>query len=189
MEERLSDELKVHSVSLAEVAVHLVYIREHMSNIEAHLAKMNGRVAEHDRFITAARSWGAILMIAAPLAAVGGRRALVIMVPVLTIVCDVVAILGGWIIAVFIAHVTSTMYWSAVKERLIFGNIFIGLFKPVMYSLVIAFVSCYKGFTSEGGTKGVGRATTESVVLSSITILVVNFFITKVVFSLIKGYL
>ncbi|MEW6412313.1 MAG: ABC transporter permease [Candidatus Zixiibacteriota bacterium] len=115
--------------------------------------------------------------------------ALFFMVPALTIVCDLIAIVGGWMIAVLISHVTSTMYWSAVKERLIFGNIFIGLFKPVMYSLVIAFVSCYKGFTSEGGTKGVGRATTESVVLSSITILVVNFFITKVVFSLIKGYL
>ena len=50
-------------------------------------------------------------------------------------------------------------------------------------------MSCYKGFTSEGGTKGVGRATTQSVVLASVTILVVNFFITKVVFSFIKGYL
>lgn len=114
---------------------------------------------------------------------------LMIMVPVLTIVCDVIAILGAWIIAIFISHVTSTMYWSAVRERLIFGNLFIGIFKPIVYSFVIAFVACYKGFTSEGGTKGVGRATTESVVLSSITILVVNFFITKVVFSLIKGYL
>jgi phospholipid/cholesterol/gamma-HCH transport system permease protein len=115
--------------------------------------------------------------------------ALIFMVPALTVICDLIAIVGGWVIAVYIAHVTSTMYWSAVMERLIFGNIFIGLFKPVMYSLVIAFIACYKGFTSEGGTKGVGRATTESVVLSSITILVVNFFITKVVFSLIKGYL
>ena len=115
--------------------------------------------------------------------------ALIFMVPALTVICDLIAIVGGWMIAVYIAHVTSTMYWSAVMERLIFGNIFIGLFKPVMYSLVIAFIACYKGFTSEGGTKGVGRATTESVVLSSITILVVNFFITKVVFSLIKGYL
>jgi len=115
--------------------------------------------------------------------------ALLVMVPALTIICDAIAILGGYVIALFIAHVTTTMYWSAVKERLIFGNIFIGLLKPVVFSFIIAFVSCYKGFASEGGTKGVGRSTTESVVLSSITILVVNFFITKVVFSLIKGYL
>ena len=114
---------------------------------------------------------------------------LMVMVPVLTIVCDVISILGGYIIAIFISHVTSTMYWTAVRERLIFGNLFIGIFKPVIFSFIIAFISCYKGFTSQGGTKGVGRATTESVVLSSIIILVVNFFITKVVFSLIKGYL
>ena len=115
--------------------------------------------------------------------------ALLIMVPALTVVCDTIAIFGGYVIAVFIAHVTSTMYWSAVMERLIFGNIFIGLLKPFIFSFIIAFISCYKGFMSEGGTKGVGRATTESVVLSSITILVVNFFITKVVFAFIKGYL
>lgn len=115
--------------------------------------------------------------------------ALIIMVPVLTIVCDVIALIGGYIIAVFVAHVSGTMYIAAIKERLVFGNIFIGLFKPVVFSFIIAFISCYKGFSSEGGTKGVGRSTTESVVLSSITILVVNFFITKVVFSFLKGYL
>lgn len=126
-----------------------------------------------------------------PLKKVAAPRllSLVIMVPALTVICDVIAIFGAYVIAVFVAHVTSTMYWSAVKQRLIFGNIFIGLLKPVIYALVIAFISCYKGFTAEGGTKGVGRATTESVVLSSITILVLNFFITKIVFSFIKGYL
>ncbi len=115
--------------------------------------------------------------------------ALVVMVPVLTVVCNFIALVGGWFIAVFIAHVTSTMYWTAVRERLIFGNLLIGAIKPVVFSLVIAFVSCYRGFSSEGGTKGVGLATTQSVVISSISILVVNFFITKVVFSLIKGWL
>jgi phospholipid/cholesterol/gamma-HCH transport system permease protein len=115
--------------------------------------------------------------------------ALVVMLPLLTIICDAIAILGAWVIAVFVAHVTSTMYWSAVRDRLIFGNIFIGILKPIVFSFVIAFIACYKGFSSEGGTKGVGRATTESVVMASIIILIVNFFITRVVFSWIKGYL
>jgi phospholipid/cholesterol/gamma-HCH transport system permease protein len=115
--------------------------------------------------------------------------ALVIMVPALTVVCDFIALLGGWLVAVFIANLTSTTYLAAVKERLIFGNIFIGLVKPVIFSFIIAFIACYKGFSSEGGTKGVGRATTESVMLASITVLISNFFITKVVWSFIKGYL
>jgi len=114
---------------------------------------------------------------------------LIIMVPALTIICDIIALFGGYIISVFIAHVSSTMYWSSVREKLIFGNIFIGLLKPAVFSFVIAFIACYKGFTSAGGTKGVGRATTDSVVLTSITILMVNFFITRVVFALLKGYL
>lgn len=114
---------------------------------------------------------------------------LIVMVPALTIICDVIAILGAYLIAIFIAHVSSTVYWSAVREKLIFGNIFIGLLKPIVFSFVIAFISCYKGFTSAGGTKGVGRATTDSVVLTSITILMVNFFITRVVFASLKGYI
>ena len=115
--------------------------------------------------------------------------ALIVMLPAMTVICDVIALFGGWVIATLVAHVTSTMYWSAVRERLVFGNIFVGLLKPVLFSFVIAFISCYKGFSSAGGTKGVGRATTNSVVLCSITILIGNFFITRVVFNWIKGYL
>jgi len=113
---------------------------------------------------------------------------LLVMVPVLTIVCDVVGILGGYVIAVLVAHIHVGLYWAPVFENLNFGNIFIGLFKPIVNALIIAFVSIYKGFAAEGGAKGVGLATTQSVVITSITILIVNFISTKVVFSLIRGY-
>lgn len=115
--------------------------------------------------------------------------ALMVMVPALTIICDVIAISGGWVIATFVAHVSSTVYWTSVQERLVFGNLLMGIIKPIAFSFVIAFIACYRGFTSRGGTRGVGRATTSSVVASSITILIVNFFITKVVWGWIKGYL
>jgi len=115
--------------------------------------------------------------------------ALVVMVPVLTIACDLIAILGGWIIAIFISKITSTTYLSAVYARLTFGNLVIGIAKPFVFAFIIAFVSCYRGFTTSGGTKGVGQATTESVMISSISILIMNFILTKVVFALLKGYL
>ena len=126
-----------------------------------------------------------------PIKKIAGPRliSLIIMVPALTIVCDVIAIAGAWVIAVYISHISSTLYWASVFNRLTFGNLFFGLFKPLIFGLAIAFISCYKGFTSEGGTKGVGQATTNSVVLSSITILMVNFFITKVISPYFKGYL
>ena len=113
---------------------------------------------------------------------------LVIMVPALTIVCDAIAITGGWVVGRFIANVTTTTYWSQVFLKLNYGNILMGLFKPFCFSFVIAFISCYCGFTSEGGTKGVGRATTNSVMFTSIVILIVNFFITKILGHLLKGY-
>lgn len=114
---------------------------------------------------------------------------LMVMVPALTIICDIVAIVGGWVVAIFIANVTSTIYWTFVVQKLTFGNMFMGLVKPVCFSFIIAFISCYEGFTSEGGTKGVGRSTTKSVMLTSITILIVNFLITKLLGGWMKGYL
>lgn len=115
--------------------------------------------------------------------------ALLIMVPALTIICDAVAILGGWMIGELVANVPSSLYWTNVRDRLVFGNLFMGIIKPVAFALIIAFISCYKGFSSTGGTKGVGKATTESVVMSSIVILIVNFMLTKIVGSLIKGWI
>lgn len=126
-----------------------------------------------------------------PIKKIAGPRliSLLIMAPVLTIVCDVIAIAGAWVIAVYIAHISSTLYWANVFERLVFGNLFFGLIKPIIFGFIIAVVACYRGFASEGGTKGVGQATTNSVVLASITILMVNFFFTKVIFPYLKGYL
>ena len=115
--------------------------------------------------------------------------ALIIMVPVLTIICDIIAILGGWIIGVFVANISSATYFSMVVDRLTFGNVFMGLVKPVIFAFVIAFISCYKGFTTMGGTKGVGRSTNESVMVTSITILITNFVLTKTVWAIFRGYL
>ena len=114
---------------------------------------------------------------------------LIIMLPILTVMCDVVALTGGWIIGVFITHVSSTMYWSSVMYKINFGNMVVGTVKPLVFSFIIAFISCYLGFTAEGGTKGVGRATATSVMMSSVTILVVNFMLTKMFGSLLRGYL
>jgi len=115
--------------------------------------------------------------------------ALLVMVPALTVVCDAVAIIGGWMVGEFIANVPSSLYWANVMTKLTFGNMFIGMVKPIVFGFCIAFISCYKGFAAEGGTKGVGRATTESVVLSSITVLILSFLITKILGPMMKGYM
>ncbi|MFQ5607306.1 MAG: MlaE family ABC transporter permease [Candidatus Zixiibacteriota bacterium] len=114
--------------------------------------------------------------------------ALLIMVPALTVVCDIIGLLGGYVIAVFHANISGALYWAPVVERLNFGNISMGLIKPVIFAMIIAFVSLYMGFTSKGGAKGVGHATNQSVVITSISILLANFVITQAIFKFIRGY-
>lgn len=109
--------------------------------------------------------------------------ALIIMMPILTIVCDVVGIVGGWVIAKFISHVSTTIYWAAVKDRLTFGNITVGLIKPFVFAAIVATVAFHNGFAVTGGTKGVGQYTTRSVMIASISILFGDFFMTKVIFG------
>jgi phospholipid/cholesterol/gamma-HCH transport system permease protein len=111
--------------------------------------------------------------------------ALFLMMPILTILTDTIAIIGGWIVSHFIVHVSDALYWTNVKQKLTYGNLLVGMTKPFVFGIIIAIVGCYKGFTSEGGTRGVGQATREAVVISSITILVAEFMMTKGLFALL----
>ncbi len=115
--------------------------------------------------------------------------AIFIMLPVLTIICDFVAIYGGYIIAIYIAHISGTAYWTNVMVKVNLGNIIVGLTKPFLFAVIIATISTHMGFSTEGGTKGVGRSTTDSVVACSITILMVNFLFTRLIVPLLKGIL
>jgi len=115
--------------------------------------------------------------------------AILIMMPILTIICDFVGIYGGYIIAVYIAHISGTAYWSNVIAKLNLGNFIIGLSKPFLFAIIISVISTYMGFSTKGGTRGVGRSTTESVVACSIMILFVNFLFTRLIVPHLKGLL
>src|SRR3972149_3536696 len=111
--------------------------------------------------------------------------ALFLTMPILTILTDTIAIIGGWIVSHFIVHVSDALYWTNVRQKLLFGNLLVVLTKPLVFGIIVAIVDCYKGFTSEGGTRGVGQATREAVVVSSISILVAGFMMTKGLFTLL----
>jgi len=113
--------------------------------------------------------------------------ALLVMLPALTLICDFVAIMGGYIIAVFIAHISPSAYWSNMIDKISLGNMIIGTAKPFLFAVIITTISCYMGFSTSGGTKGVGRSTTDSVVASSINILFINFAFTRLVVPHLKG--
>ncbi|HEV2177725.1 MAG TPA: ABC transporter permease [Terriglobia bacterium] len=99
--------------------------------------------------------------------------------PLLTILADFIALIGGYFIAATVVHLTSTEYWSPAYQALDYRDVTQGLIKPVCFAIVIALVGCYCGLHTSGGTEGVGRATTQAVVVTSVLILVLDFFITQ----------
>lgn len=105
--------------------------------------------------------------------------ATLIMVPLLTILSDFIALLGGYFIALTIAHLTSDQYWSSFYQNLNYHDLTQGLIKPVMFALVVALVGCYFGLNTTGGTEGVGRSTTQAVVVAIVLIIVLDFMITQ----------
>lgn len=105
----------------------------------------------------------------------------------LTIISDLLGLVGGGVVARFIFGMDSHQYWSSAWQVLVFQDVFTGLVKPVLFGFIIATVGCYYGMTARGGTQGVGRATTQAVVASSVLILLVDFFATKLLIS-IFGY-
>jgi phospholipid/cholesterol/gamma-HCH transport system permease protein len=105
----------------------------------------------------------------------------------LTIIADLLGFIGGYAVAHLLFGVDTEQYWTSVWQNLVFRDVFTGLIKPVLFGLIISTVGCYYGMSTKGGTQGVGRATTQAVVASSVLILLVDFFATKLIFA-IFGY-
>ena len=107
------------------------------------------------------------------------------MAPVLTVISDFVGILGGWIIAVGQLKVASSLYWSSILEGLYPADAWMGLIKPFVLGFVIVSIGCHVGLRTRGGTQGVGRATTAAVVAASVSVLAVDFLVTRVLITLL----
>jgi phospholipid/cholesterol/gamma-HCH transport system permease protein len=105
--------------------------------------------------------------------------ATLIMLPLLTVLADFIGILGGLIISVKDLNQTSHYYIQHVVTALSFDDIFSGIGKTFFFAAFISIVGCYNGLNATGGADGVGRATTSTVVVASILILISNFFLTK----------
>ncbi len=111
--------------------------------------------------------------------------ALVMMAPALTVICDFVGAMGGLLISMTMLHQSSSVYLSSAMEAVNYNEILGGLIKPTVFGFIIALVGCHKGLSTKGGTVGVGRSTTESVVNASILVIAVDFLLSKVIISLL----
>ncbi len=122
--------------------------------------------------------------------------AALIMLPVLTVINDMVGIFGGNVIAVAYVGIPTSLYWRTVWEQIAAGgfsfhyvpNDFMqGLLKPFVFGGIIAVTGCYFGLNTKGGTEGVGVSTTRTVVSASITILIVDYFLTQLLLAIFSG--
>ena len=108
-----------------------------------------------------------------------------LMAPVLTVMCDASGLIGGWIIAVVNLNVASGVYWQSVTDALFLGDAWMGIIKPFFLGFVIGTIGCHVGLTTRGGTQGVGRATTSAVVVASVSVIAVDFFVTPLLIELL----
>jgi phospholipid/cholesterol/gamma-HCH transport system permease protein len=103
-----------------------------------------------------------------------------VMLPVLTVIADLVGMFGGFLIAYFTLRLTPGQYWTPAYQVLEYNDLVQGLLKPFIFAFVISLVGCYYGMATTGGTQGVGRATTQAVVVASVSIFVLTFFIGRI---------
>jgi phospholipid/cholesterol/gamma-HCH transport system permease protein len=100
--------------------------------------------------------------------------------PLLTAIFDVVGIYGAYLIGVGLLGVSSGSYFAGMESSVVFKDVWSGLLKSVCFGLIITWVCCFKGFHASPSAIGVGEATTESVVLCFVLILVWDYFLTSV---------
>lgn len=105
--------------------------------------------------------------------------ALILMLPLLTAAADIFGIIGGGVTASSIYGLDYNVFLNSVRNGVTIEDIIGGIIKPLFFGLVVGSVSCYKGLDTTGGTVGVGRSTTSAVVLSSITVIILDFFLSR----------
>lgn len=109
--------------------------------------------------------------------------ALAVMVPCLTLIADVMGILGGFALATTALHIDFTRFFIQTINALIFKDLLTGLIKSFFFALIIAGVGCYQGSIVKGGAEGVGKSTTQSVVSSIFLIILADMVFTIIFYS------
>ena len=108
--------------------------------------------------------------------------ATVLMLPLLIVLGDAIGIYGGYLVSVVLMGANPVSYMDNTFQFMDLQDLFSGLIKAAFFGGLIALIGCMKGFHTSGGAEGVGRATTRSVVLASISILISDFFLTRILF-------
>ncbi|HEX4229728.1 MAG TPA: ABC transporter permease [Bryobacteraceae bacterium] len=104
-----------------------------------------------------------------------------IMLPLLTVIADAVGLFGAYLVAVpYLQIITAREYWSSAWHALVLNDLAQGLIKPLLFGIIISLVGCFYGMRTTGGTQGVGRATTQAVVIANIWIFFATLLIDQI---------
>lgn len=107
----------------------------------------------------------------------------VLMMPCLVVIADIIGVMGGYFISIYTLGFSQDIYLQNTYQYLEIKDITSGLIKSAVFGFIISIIGCYCGYYSNKGAQGVGNATTNAVVISSILILLTNYLLTKVFFS------
>jgi phospholipid/cholesterol/gamma-HCH transport system permease protein len=105
--------------------------------------------------------------------------ALVITLPLLTLITDVMGIGGGWAVSTWLFNLPSSMFINSVKDGITTDDIIVGIIKHMFFAFLMGTIACHKGLKTEGGTVGVGRSTTSAVVMASILVIIADFVLAR----------
>lgn len=105
-----------------------------------------------------------------------------LMLPILTIISDAIGIIGSYFVGVKMLGINEGSFVNTIEKYLDLEDIYNGLVKAACFGVILTVIACYKGFYTKGGAQGVGKATTEAVVMSSITILIADYVLTSLMF-------
>ena len=105
-----------------------------------------------------------------------------LMLPILTVIADFMGIAGGYFVGVKLLGINEGIFIGRMVKYVDLEDIYNGLAKAACFGVILSVIACYKGFATKGGAEGVGRATTEAVVMSSIAILVADYVLTSLMF-------
>ncbi len=105
-----------------------------------------------------------------------------IILPLLSVCCTLFGTLAGYFVSVWILNINAEVYTQAIQVTAEFSDLTSGLIKAMVFGFLLALISCYKGFITQGGARGVGIATTLSVVYSNVAIFIANYILTSLMF-------
>jgi phospholipid/cholesterol/gamma-HCH transport system permease protein len=107
----------------------------------------------------------------------------VLMLPVITIFANVAGVAGGYLVAVYSAGISDSVFLNSAREMLLWRDLAMGIVKTFAFGAIIALVGCDRGLRTEGGAAGVGRSTTSAVVLAIVLIYISNYFLAALMFG------